>query len=368
MDNEDKREAGKLGGARRAELLAPDRRAEIARRAAEARWGLRATHKGSFKEEFGIDVDCYVLDDVQKTAVISQRGMGEALGLYRAGNAITRFLLTKAMTKIAGAELRAKFENPVKFQWGTGGAEAPPSIVHGYDVALLIDLSNVIIAAESEGTLPPQYAKVAKQAHIIVGASAKNGIKYLVYALAGYNPTAEEVISAFKLYIQEEARKYEPEFPSELYLQWYRLYGIREPERGKPWHFKYLTVNHIYYPLARSSGKILELLRAHKAGGGDRAKKLFQFLNDIGARALRMHLGRVLEMAESSSDRYTYERKIAQRFGDQHEFDLVVPPPKKDNALPASAGPLFEHADTKEPVGEPEESDILEAARQRAWE
>jgi hypothetical protein len=65
-----------------------------------------------------------------------------------------------------------------------------------------------------------------------------------------------------------------------------------------------------------------ELLRAHKASGGNRAKKLFQFLNDIGARALRMHLGRVLEMAESSPDRYTYERKIAQRFGDQHEFDL----------------------------------------------
>ncbi|HEX8698970.1 MAG TPA: hypothetical protein VF815_09045 [Myxococcaceae bacterium] len=41
----------------------------------------RATHKGSFKKEFGFDVDCDVLDDEQKTAVISQRGMGEALGL-----------------------------------------------------------------------------------------------------------------------------------------------------------------------------------------------------------------------------------------------------------------------------------------------
>jgi hypothetical protein len=73
----------------------------------------------------------------------------------------------------------------LSFQWGTGGAEAPPSTVQGYDVALLIDLSNTIIAAESKGALPPQYAKVAKQAHIIVGASAKNGIKQLVYALAG---------------------------------------------------------------------------------------------------------------------------------------------------------------------------------------
>lgn len=343
-----KRKAGQIGGTRRAELLPADRRTEIARLAAEARWGgrpIRALHKGSFKEKFGVDVDCYVLDDAQKSAVISQRGMGEALGLYRSGNAITRFLSTKAIAKIAGAELIAKFENPVKFQWGSGGAEAPPSTVHGYDVALLIDLSNAIIAAESEGALPPQYTKVGRQAHIVVGASAKNGIKQLVYALAGYNPTAEEVISAFKLYVQEEARKYEPEFPNELYLEWHRLYNIPMPVRGKPWHFKYLTVRHIYHPLAQSSGKILELLRALKAKEGDRQNKLFQFLNDIGTKALRFHLGRVQEMAESSTDRYTYERKIVERFGGQQELELIVP--AKEPPITNSPGPLFEHMESK---------------------
>ena len=47
----------------------------------------------------------------------------------------------------------------------------------------------------------------------------------LVYALAGYNPTTEEVIQAFKVYVQEEARKYESEFPPELYQRWHDLYG-----------------------------------------------------------------------------------------------------------------------------------------------
>jgi hypothetical protein len=84
------------------------------------------------------------------------------------------------MVQIAGAELRAKFENPLKFQWGTGGAEAPPSVVHGFDVTLLIDLSNAIIAAEAAGTLPPQYARIARQSHIIVGASASQ-LKYAFY-------------------------------------------------------------------------------------------------------------------------------------------------------------------------------------------
>jgi hypothetical protein len=39
-------------------------------------------------------------------------------------------------------------------------------------------------------------------------------------------------------------------------------------------------------PLVQSSGRLPELLRANKATGGDRTKKLFQFLNIIGTRAL----------------------------------------------------------------------------------
>lgn len=115
-------------------------------------------------------------------------------------------------------------------------------------------------------------------------SSAKAGIKGLVYALSGYDATREEVIAAFKAYVQEAAKKYEKEFPNELYDQWYRLYEIPVPERVKPWNFKHLTIKHIYYPLAKSNGKIYELVKANKATGGDRQKKLFQFLNAVGAR------------------------------------------------------------------------------------
>jgi hypothetical protein len=79
--------------------------------------------------------------------------------------------------------------------------------------------------------------------------------------------------------------------------------------------------------LAQSSGKIFDLLRAHKTRGGNRAKKLFQFLNIIGARALGRHLGRVLEMAESSADKTEYETKIAKRFGFEQQLELPIPLP-----------------------------------------
>src|SRR4026208_2231397 len=81
------------GGLARAEALTPERKREIAAKAAAARWGKLplATHKGNFREDFGIDVDCYVLNDDQKTATVSQRGRAVAIGLRESGSAFPSF-------------------------------------------------------------------------------------------------------------------------------------------------------------------------------------------------------------------------------------------------------------------------------------
>lgn len=293
----------------------------------KARWGAKlpkATHKGSFKEELGIDAECYVLDDDKKTAVITQLGMGEILGLGSGGSRLPRFVFNKTMSEYIGPELTEKIKNPVVFHIvsaGQGGASLVKA--NGYDATILIDICSAILQAKADGkNINPA---VVAQAGIIVGASAKAGIRGLVYALAGYRPEVEEVIQAFKVYVQEEAKKYEAEFPNELYMQWHRLYNIPVLERGRSWHMKHLTVRHIYYPLAQSNGKILELLRALKEGGGERNKKLFQFLNDVGARALRMHIGRVLEMSESAGSKQEYEKKIIDRFGGQPDLPGIEP-------------------------------------------
>src|ERR1035441_8909597 len=67
------------GGDARASKLSAERRSEIARAAIQARWEKagkiplpQATHKGSFQKDFGIDVDCYVLNDESKSAFISK--------------------------------------------------------------------------------------------------------------------------------------------------------------------------------------------------------------------------------------------------------------------------------------------------------
>lgn len=308
------------GGVEAAKNMTPEGRVARAAKGAAARWGYKATHKGNFKEEFGIDVECYVLNDANKTAVISQRGMGVALGMGVGGSRLPMFVNSKRMTDYVGQELRGKLGNPIVFQGISGGQNSPPpSKVNGYDVTILIDLCKSIVAADSDGK--PINPAVAKQAHIILSASAKAGIQGLVYALAGYQPEVEEVIQAFKAFVQAEAKKYESEFPTELYWEWARLYG-HKPQRS--WKDMHLTINHVYFPLAKSDGKLLALLRDAKGSAGDKNAKLFQFLNLVGARALRFQLGRIYDVAQNAASCEDYEREIAKRFGGQQEFDLTV--------------------------------------------
>lgn len=310
------------GGKARANALSSDERREIAKKAAAARWGYRATHKGNFQADFGIDVDCYVLDDEHKTAVISQRGMGAALGFSEGGSRLPAFVKGAKIAPYVGRELAEKLENPIIFQSQAVGAGTPFVTTHGYDVTILIDLCKAVVRAESEGKLVKQQEHIARQAHVILAASAKAGIKQLVYALAGYDASREEIIAAFKFYVREEARDYEKEFPEQLYREWYRLYQLPKPERNKPWRFAHLTIKQVYQPLARSSGRILELVRAQKAGSAERHARLHQFLSDVGVKALRTHLGQLLGIAQVSADREEYERNVRKVFGDQFEFDV----------------------------------------------
>lgn len=88
MANEASRLAA-LGGRERAKQLTSSQRKEIARGAAQARWGTlpRATHTGSLQVG-DIEFDCAVLED--GTRVVSETRFMAAMGMYRSGALSTR--------------------------------------------------------------------------------------------------------------------------------------------------------------------------------------------------------------------------------------------------------------------------------------
>ena len=310
----------KGGAATAAKMTAEERKAR-ALKGALVRWGsqVKATHKGNFDAHFGIDAECYVLNDEAKTAVMTQRGIAAAIGLSKPGGKdFERLVETKGISKHLGGEVLAKVHQPIEFKWIYPGAKQTALSIKGYSADLLIDVCKAILAASAAGDLRKNQENLAKQAAIVIGASAKAGIQGLVYALAGYDRTKEEVIAAYKMYVMEEAREYEREFSPELYEQWYRLYGLAKPVRGRPWEFRYLTIDHIYKPLAKSNGKVFALAKSSKQANGEKSDKIHQFLTEIGVKALRTQVGKITGIATVSDSREEYEKYISEKiYGQQ---------------------------------------------------
>lgn len=61
--------------------------------------------------------------DATKTAVISQTGMGQAIGLAARGHSIRKFAFGQVMAEFISTEILEKLENPLKFQHRPGGTE-----------------------------------------------------------------------------------------------------------------------------------------------------------------------------------------------------------------------------------------------------
>ncbi len=304
------------GGIARAKSLTKEQRSEIAKKAAAARWKskiLRATHRGNFLDDFGIDAECYVLYDESKTVVVTKTGLSQLLGIGEHARDLDQLLGAQYMSKYRDLELQRKMENPYKFQLTSKSKTVHQAL--GYDITAIVDIGRALIEAKDNDDLPQSRLKAAAAAQRLINASAKAGIKGVAYALAGYRPEVQAVIDEFKAFVREEARQYEKEFPDELYEEWYRLYGLNRPEKGRPIRFGQLTNMQIYTPLAKSKGKILEQIRASRDENGKQSDKLHLFLSEIGVKALRQHIGKLLGVAAMSETREEYEKGIEKVFG-----------------------------------------------------
>lgn len=261
-----------------------------------------------------------MLNDKEKSAVISQTGFILALGYSGGGNRIDS--LKKLLSNSAhGSKLIEQFDKPLIFNAYIDDKDSKTPTIghgHGYNVELLIDVCREIIYLDKLGKLHPSQNFLSANANIIVGASAKQGIKQLVYALSDYDVTKEETIASFKAFVSEEiTRQYEPEFPNELYDEWYRIYKIKKPPRNHNWKMMHLTMNHIYYNIAKSRGKIQELLIIQKDKNTEnRKKRLHEFLKEgNGLKALRQTIGLVMAATKLANNEKEYESNMGKLFG-----------------------------------------------------
>jgi hypothetical protein len=314
MPKENKLSSGKSkGGLARAKSLTSEQRKEQAKNGALARWGFKATHMGNFKDQFDIDAECYVLNDEFKTPVVTKTGLAQLLQIGALARDIDRLMSAPFMNDMRDPELESKLENPLKFQLEARSNNS--TIAHGFDISVVIDIAKLLVKARDKGVLPASRSSAADAAQRLMNASAKSGIRGVAYAVSGYEPAAQAVIEAFKMYVREEARAWEKEFPDELYYEWYRLYELKKPEKGgHPGNFRWFTERHIYETLARSEGKILDIAKENREENGKRGDKIHMFLSDIGVKALRRHIGKIIGMASMCETKDQYEKALEKVF------------------------------------------------------
>ncbi len=310
------------GGTERAKKLTVEKRREIAKKAAEARWQRNALSKATPEAETDgilrigdVDLDVYVLNDRRR--VINKKAMAKALNLKsEGGNAFLRSMTRPAIQAVMPEALKNKIESPIVFI-ALNGASAD-----GYEAEVLIEVCDTLIEARNQVSLAPSQLFLAQQAEIIVRSAAKVGIVALVDEATGYqDKTKFEYKELFDRFIREEFRQWEKEFPAKFFEMIYRIYRLKRHKPNSTTHpqfFGKFIRKYIYYPLAHSNGAILEKLEERNPvvySGGGRRHKFFQFLTDeVGMDAFRQHLWQVVGIGEASIDKQQFDRSFYRAF------------------------------------------------------
>jgi hypothetical protein len=331
--DEDKQRAGQIGGARRAEILPPNRRTEIARNAAAARWNKsipEATHTGILKIA-DFEIDCAVLSDSRR--VLSQRSVNRALGRSHggaefrrrqseAGGGLPIFLVLKSLQPFISNELRSVVSQPIFYSNGAGGG-----IAHGIDPSVLTAVCEVWVDAYRAGALQQNQYPTAERARALLKGLQNVGITALVDEATGYQYVrpADDLRRLLEAYVSPEFLPWTKRFPDEFYKELFRLRGwAYDPMSVKrPQLVGYLTENIVYKRLPE--GVLAELKKLNpKNESGRRKRKHHQFLTDnIGNPHLEKHVVSAVTLMKISA---TYK-------GFKKHLDKVLPIPRAQLAL-----------------------------------
>ena len=310
-----KRKAGQIGGARRAQILSPERRSEIARKAAAARWGeLREaiSLEGTLKIG-GAEIECYVLDD--ETRVLARAAFVRAIGRtgkVKGGRRYDEELQTPAF--LTAENLKPFWPNdldgnskPIFFTYD--GRE-----MMGYKAELLPDVCDIFADADRAGVLRANQRHIADACRLLSRGLTRVGIIGLVDEATGYqrDRASNALAEILEKFIAKELRPWVHTFPDEFYAELFRLRGLDFPADSikRPQYFGHLTNDIIYRRLAP---EILERLKevTPRAPSGRPKHHLHRRLSDnLGHPKLREHLSAVIAVMKLSSDYDDFIQKL----------------------------------------------------------
>ena len=311
------------GGRARADSLPSERRKEIAKKAAEARWAgapddMPQAICGSADQpmripSLGIEIPCYVIEGERR--VLVQRGMVEALGMARGsagagGDRLANFVAGVRIKPHISNDLSAVIVAPIKFRAPNG------SVAYGYDAEVLHSLCLAILAARREGKLQKQQAHIAERCEHLIAAWSLAGIISAVDEATGYQyvRARDAIERVIDRWLVKELQPWKPYFPNDYYKRIFELNGweIEEGSTKRPGVVGHWTNDLVYDRLGPG---LKEQLHDY-AGRNEKGRlrhHLTQFLTtDHGIPELRSHLDGLVALMKAAST-WDQFREMAQR-------------------------------------------------------
>ncbi|WP_310570108.1 P63C domain-containing protein [Gemmatimonas sp.] len=311
--SDDAKKFGAMGGKKSAANMSKKALKERAQKASQARWqkGIPTAQYGSPDRPLRIgdlEIPCYVLDDQRR--VLIQRGMMTALDIKQgtatrgAGDRLSKFIGTKALSSFVSPELGQMITNPIVFQ--VGGATA-----YGYEATILADICDAVLAARKAGALNYQQDHIAEQCELLVRAFARVGIVALVDEATGFQAerSRDALAKILESFVQKELRKWVRTFPPQYYEQLCRLRDVAYPPPSMklPQYFGILTNSIVYDRLAPGVKDELKRITPRTESGKLKDKMFQRLTDDVGNPKLLEHLASVVALMKISPDYETFE-------------------------------------------------------------
>lgn len=322
------------GGVARAKALPPERKKEIAQKAAAARWRQdlpKATHEANIIIG-DLVVECAVLEDERR--VISERAMTRAFGGSRGGSHWKRmkeghiqlpvYLSAKNFSDYIDAELAEALAGRVEYRTKNGG------VAHGVEAKLLPRVCNVFLKARDADALHPSQIAMAIQADIIMRGLAELGIIALIDEATGYQDSraSDALARILEQFLADEKQKWARTFPVDFYREIYRLWGWK----FEPWNTKRPSViagwtdDFVYQRIA--PGLLAELREKNpRQETGRRSAKHHQWFNpERGHPALKEHISGVIALLRAAETWEGFKRGLNRaypKFGETMELPLT---------------------------------------------
>ena len=326
----------KKGGKARAEVLTPDERRAISRKANAARWEkagkvvpLRAKEDKHLPSpiaeadetpyslltgtlEIGtVALDCHVLSDHRR--VFTQGAVVRAITGGSDSSNLPRYL--RALPTYDEAQFQGR---AIQFR-----IPGNPQIATGYEATLLVEICDMYLAARDAKQLRPNQAKLAKMAEIIIRASAKVGIIALIDEVTGFQKMRAERALRLKLqaFIAEDMQEWAKTFPDDFWLELARLENTRYSPRHRPLRWGKYVMAFVYDAIDKDVGKELRKLNPTPRHRSNH----HQWLKEFGKDQVHDQLQQVIAVMKACDDMDEFRRKFAKVFKkvEQMELDLI---------------------------------------------